>query len=541
MSFYTPKKYSFFFILFVPHQLQEVLYQFKCLSLFFQGYHKFKVYLAKNKKQLISFSDPPPTEGYAVIVWLHSGDFLSGNSSELNPFHLVFKQKVIVITISYRLGILGFFTSMDGEAPGNFGLMDQAAALLWINNNIKLFGGSDQMVTLMGHGAGAVSASLHLTSGEWSSELFDRAIIMSGTSLTGTIVREARSYANALDQTAAAFGCYRRPTSAFLDCLRRVDTLYLLGGPFFEWGPVIDDGLSNTTIPFIPSDPRILVERSDLRKLPVMIGFTNMEDSLDVSMGELMEEGITSDMYDTLVGDIILNELSQLETNETCGGNNQAILDALNFVYKPYPPVTDPHILRQKFIEFSTERNFASPSILLATHLSRNAPTYAYRFDIKPKTVAASDGLPIWAGVPHRYDLVFVWGLPYWVQLENQTQWESADKRVADIIMTLWTNFAKFAEPTKLGVYIKWDAFTPQDQGVLIIDRSFNMSDSNSLNYQAMQFWNDYYPKVVGFASQCCNVTDAATTYHSINSENTAMIVLATLTFLCQGLYLTAT
>lgn len=459
----------------------------------------------------VSFTESPPADGYAVIVWLHSGDFSQGNTTELNPFHLVFKQKVIVVSVSYRLGIFGFFTSMDGEAPGNFGLMDQSAALLWINRHIKLFGGNEKMVTLMGHGAGAVSVTLHLTSGEWSSELFDRAIVMSGSSLTAINVRDPRSYAGSLDQLAVAFGCYRKPTALLLSCLRRVEAQYLAEqGPIVDWGPVIDEGLSNITTPFVPNDPRVLVERNELQKVPVLLGFTNMEDTLDVTMSELMEDGVTSEMYDTLVGDIIMNELNLLETNQSCGGNNQAVLDALNFVYKPYPPVSDPLVLRQKFIEFSTERNFAAPTVLLASHMSKLAETYVYRFDIKPKTAGANEGLPPWAGVPHRYDLVFVWGLPYWVQLENQTQWDSADKRVSDIIMTLWANFAKFAEPTKMGVYIKWDPFTPQNQGVLIIDRSFNMSDSSTINYQAMQFWNDYYPKVVDFASQCCNFTDNA-------------------------------
>lgn len=90
--------------------------------------------------------DPPPKDGYAVIVWLHSGDFMTGNTSELNPFQLVFKQKIVVVSVAYRLGIFGFFTSMDGEAPGNFGLMDQSAALLWINRNIQLFHGNPKSV-----------------------------------------------------------------------------------------------------------------------------------------------------------------------------------------------------------------------------------------------------------------------------------------------------------------------------------------------------------------------------------------------------------
>lgn len=452
-----------------------------------------------------------------MLVWLHSGDFNMGNTTELNPFHLVFKQKLLVVTVAYRMGIFGFFTSMDGEAPGNFGLMDQSAALFWIRTNIAHFDGNPDQITLMGHGAGAVSASLHLTSGDWSRGQFHRAIIMSGSSAAA--VREPRSYAMAVDQVANAFGCNRRPTTALMVCLRRVEANTLVeGSPLVAWGPIVDNGLSNSTLAFVLGDPRTMFEQrggaGGLQNVSTLIGFTNMEDSLDVSMGEMMEEGLSAEMYETLVGDIILNELQQLEANnETCGGNSQAVLDALNFVYKPYPPVSDPHVLRQKYVEFSTERNFAAPAIQLANHLSRMADTYVYRFDIKATTSGATDGLPPWSGVPHRYDLIFVWGLPFWVPLDNGTaQWDNADKRVSEIIMTMWANFAKFGDPTRMGVYIKWEKFEPDNQGVLIIDRSFNMSDAQTINYRALQFWNDYYPRVVGYASQCCNMTDSGAT-----------------------------
>jgi carboxylesterase type B len=59
--------------------------------------------------------------GYAVIAYIHSGDFSNGSPFEIDPFQLVFKQKVIVVTIAFRLGILGFFTTLDGESIGNFG------------------------------------------------------------------------------------------------------------------------------------------------------------------------------------------------------------------------------------------------------------------------------------------------------------------------------------------------------------------------------------------------------------------------------------
>lgn len=441
----------------------------------------------------------------------------------MNPFQLVFKQKVIVVTVAFRLGIFGFFTSMDGEAPGNYGLQDQAAALHWIKENIKNFEGNPESITLMGHGSGAVSASLHLTSGPWSESVFNRAIIMSGTSLSPTAVRDPKSYKASIDLIANTFGCFRRPTSRLIECLRYTKAdLLMKGSMVFDWGPVIDEGLSNTTIAFVPGDPRMLLENRDMSvKKPVMLGYTDMEDVLDVSMGQMLEEGLNEEMYETLTNDIILNELSQIDTNnETMCGNTQPILEALDFVYKPFPPVSDPELLRRKYIGFSTEREYAAPTFAMAAELSKNAEVFMYRFDIKPQTSAAMENLPAWTGVPHNFDLIFIWGMPYWVTLENQTQWDTSDKRASDIIMTMWANFAKFSNPTELGVYIHWTNFTETNQRALIIDRSFNMSDSGTLNYHSIQFWNDYYPKVVQFSLQCCNATSSAIRIHNKIYEN---------------------
>lgn len=288
---------------------------------------------------------------------------------------------------------------------------------------------------------------------------------------------------------------------------------------------VIDDRLSNTTTPFIPDDPKILIEKPNaLRKVPVMIGFTDMEDVLDVSMREMLENGLTTEMYSTLTNDIVLNDLASLETNnETlCGenggssSNQQLVLDAMEFVYKPYSTAaSDSAQLRQKYIDFSTERSYIAPTFALAKALSRNSEVFVYRFDIKPKTQGVIDLLPTWSGVPQRFDQIFVWGMPYWVTLENQTQWAQEDKRLSDIIMTLWANFAKFSNPTEIGVYIRWNNFSEANQGALIIDRSFNMSDTTTLNYQGIQFWNNYYPKVIDFATQCCNATNVASQRNS--------------------------
>lgn len=161
---------------------------------------------------------------------------------------MVFKQKVIVVTIAYRLNILGFFTTIDGESPGNYGLMDQSAALFWIKNNIRSFGGNDDNVTLMGHGAGATSVCAHLTSKEWTKDMFQKAIIMSGTSLLYdneyyTSIRPAMSYSREVDRISHAFSCFRRPTSNLMDCLRRIDAKVLVDSSDNQrWGPIIDEG-----------------------------------------------------------------------------------------------------------------------------------------------------------------------------------------------------------------------------------------------------------------------------------------------------------
>lgn len=456
------------------------------------------------------FLGPPPKEGWAVIAWLHSGDFNYGSPSDIDPFQFVIKQKVIVVTIAYRLNIFGFFTTMDGEAPGNVGLMDQSAALLWVKNHIKLFGGNEESITIMGHGSGAISAGLHLTSDVWSANSFHKAIIMSGSSFWDAAVREPKTYTSSLDRTAASFGCFRRPTSLLIDCLRQIPAQVLVEqDPSQDWGPVIDDGLSNTTAPFIPDYPRNMATRGALRKVPVMIGYTDMEDVLDLSLGSMMEEGISEDMYQTLIEDIVLNDVQQLDANETCGGNNKIIIDAVNFVYKPFPPVTDGMMLREKYVDFNTDRKYAAPTFQLASEMSKLSETYVYRFDIRPKTSGAVEGIPEWITVPHRYELIFVWGFPYWSMLPENAVWDAMDKSIANIIMPLWANFAKFTIPSKVGVYVKWDQFTEQNPGVLIIDRSFNMSDPNSMHYQGLKFWNNYYPEVMEFATQCCNVTES--------------------------------
>ncbi len=106
-----------------------------------------------------------------VMVWIHGGGFVSGGSSEprQDGAHLA-RRGVIIVSMNYRLGIFGFFAlpSLAAESPkhatGNYGLMDQAAALEWVRRNISAFGGDPARITIFGESAGSISVSAQMAS-----------------------------------------------------------------------------------------------------------------------------------------------------------------------------------------------------------------------------------------------------------------------------------------------------------------------------------------------------------------------------------------
>lgn len=100
-----------------------------------------------------------------VMVWFHGGGFFSGSSDPkiFNPNYLLQKD-IILVTMNYRLGVLGFFSTGNEVAPGNFGLKDQVMSLKWVQKNIQSFGGDPQRVTIFGSSAGGLSVNLHALS-----------------------------------------------------------------------------------------------------------------------------------------------------------------------------------------------------------------------------------------------------------------------------------------------------------------------------------------------------------------------------------------
>jgi para-nitrobenzyl esterase len=242
-----------------------------------------------------------------VMVWLHTGAFLaaSANFAGHDGRKMAEQTNTIVVAPNYRLGAFGFLAhdALTNEVPGyrssgNYGLLDQRAALLWVKNNITVFGGDNNRITIAGQSAGAHSVSLHLIS-PGSAGLFHRAAMQSGyASIQWQTREEAESRGNSF---ASALGC--TDPSQVLSCLRTKSRDQILRAlpvgreEFTEtagvrWGPVVD-GLE------IPDQPRILYERGAFHRVPVIIGANRDEGWVFVDRS--FPTGLTAAQFEAAV------------------------------------------------------------------------------------------------------------------------------------------------------------------------------------------------------------------------------------------------
>ncbi len=147
------------------------------------------------------------------MVWFYGGGLFSGESDDYDGAKLVLRGDVILVTLNYRVGALGFFShpAINGEGHlfANYGIMDQQLALRWVRRNIARFGGDPQKVTIFGQSGGATSVLANLASPS-AAGLFQRAIVQSGTHIErydpATAVADAKAFADKMecaDQCAA--------------------------------------------------------------------------------------------------------------------------------------------------------------------------------------------------------------------------------------------------------------------------------------------------------------------------------------------------
>lgn len=288
---------------------------------------------------------------------------------------------MVVVTVAYRLNILGFFTTMDAEAPGNYGMLDQLAALDWVKNNIEHFNGSPTNVIIAGHSSGAISVGLHIVS-PLSKGKFAKALAMSGDAINSVNTPERE--APVVDSIADKFGCYRTPTSALMECLRRVEvgTLVAQSSDIETWGPLVDAETNNDTEPFLPQKPKDILESGIFNAVPLIVGFTNNEQALAyIEAFPTDPEGkLSTPKFEMMINDETTAAVqSPLDNSTSCETKPHLLSEAVLFFYKPHPPMEDSRLLRDKYLDMQTAKNYASGLSYLAGKVGKREQAFVYR------------------------------------------------------------------------------------------------------------------------------------------------------------------
>jgi para-nitrobenzyl esterase len=413
----------------------------------------------------------PPATPLPVMVWIHGGAFLAGAASDTyyDAAHFVAATGVVVVSFNYRLGPFGFLG--HPAVGGNFGLLDQRAALEWVKRNAAAFGGDPANITAFGESAGGVSIALHLLSPE-TSALFNRAAIESGPpSLVGLgSMDDATKMA---DDLARAVGC----APADIACLRAKPASQLatalhwakepIGGslegsvPVAVWWPIVDGVV-------VKKPPEDSLREGAIAKMPLLLGTLSEE-------GGLFHSG--------LIGDIPLKS-----ANDYVPSLQRAFGDAATAIAARYPATGAPD-LNRALAHITTLSSFTCPIRRFARASAQAGnPTYLYQM-----TRPSHGGSLSTLGPVHASDLAYLF--------DNTTALTGGpgDDGVplAHAMESYWSRFGRTSDPNG-APDPAWPRFAATDEAHLVLD--VPITEGAHLAKDDCDFWDTMpAPKLVTY------------------------------------------
>ncbi|XP_028304432.1 carboxylesterase 5A-like [Gouania willdenowi] len=368
-----------------------------------------------------------------IMVWIHGGGFLIGSASTYDGSALAAHQDVVVVVIQYRLGVLGFLSTGDENMSGNFGMLDQIQALMWIKEHIHNFGGNPDLVTIFGESAGGISASALLLS-PLSHGLVHRAIAESGSA--------AMNFLSAADplpftqMVANTSGCNIGSTEKIADCMRNLDldSIYVIAENEKLMFLVNIDGH------FLKKPVMESFENHELLTVPFMTGVNNHE------MGWLVTEFFAP-------------------PNWTEGLDREQIVNIFHAFYPPEDAFTvellveeyfgtDEDRLKNRdiFTEVIGDIVFTIPGIRTANfHRDAGADVYFYEFQYAASILQKHR--PDFVRCDHGDEVFIVFG--YCLANNNTVTMPGCSKEEEDfskMVMSYWANFARTGSPNGAGL-----------------------------------------------------------------------------------------
>ena len=361
-----------------------------------------------------------------VMVWIHGGGLRNGSASTpLYSGAQLARHGVIVVTANYRLGALGFLAHPDltrespNQVSGNYGLLDQLAALQWVQRNIAAFGGDAANVTVFGQSSGAIAISALATS-PLATGLFRGAIGQSG-GLFEPIEFAPEFALKGAEEAGVAFAArLAAPPLPTLPTLRSLPAADVAAARF---------------------SPNAVIDGYLLREPPYNAYAARRVNPIDILIGFNAGEGYDF-IKDRRVTVATLPKLLR-----------QDFPPVIVSLIGPKTPTTDQEALAA-FVAFEGNMRFGWNMLawadLHARHTSGN--TFLYHFEHTP---------PGEMGARHGVEMAYVFGHP-------NSAWTDADRRVANLTASYWANFAKTGNPNGEGLPA-WPTFTPASEKALLI------------------------------------------------------------------------
>lgn len=348
-----------------------------------------------------------------VMVWIFGGGFVAGSTSEpRQDGGNLCKKGVLVVSANYRLGVFGLLAhpalskESDQGASGNYGILDQIAALRWVKRNIAAFGGDPDNVTIFGESAGSSSVSA-LVASPLAQGLFHRAIAESGTVFNpgSTMATLAEGEAQGL-ALAAQLG---KTTIEELRAVPAGEIMASLRAHPIHFSMVVDGRV-------FPRDPTAIYQAGAQNRVPLLVGW-NRDEGRNALFAK---ETPTVARYGELV-------------RARMGVGAEAVL-------KEYPATTDAQAADAAAVLGVDLSNGFKAWKWLGAQAATGSPVYRYRFD---------QALPAPVnGAPHACEIEYV----FRVLSSRNLPWTDDDRQTSEVVSTYWTNFAKTGNPSGAGL-----------------------------------------------------------------------------------------
>ncbi|XP_059048806.1 juvenile hormone esterase-like [Achroia grisella] len=432
-----------------------------------------------------------PDQLLPVMAYIHGGCFLHGTGAPYlyGPDFLV-KQGIVYVGISYRLSVEGFLCLGIKEAPGNAGLKDQVAALKWIQENIRAFGGDPNKVTLFGESAGATSVAFLLLSPA-AKGLIHKGILQSGSPIVpwglqhdpiktaSTLVKEF-GY-DTKDPHEIYNILSNKTVSELINAIRYSEHKNLITAETL-FVPCIEKDIPGVE-PIITKYPMDIIKSNNYTKVPMIFGVNDNEGIYFVSAdyGTRVKKVDPTIIYQPLQSD--LEFPTELDKNET----------AKKIIRHYFSSEKDDYVM--DMVDYYSDVHFKFPSAIFSEQYEKTSdqPIYYYVFKYNgyinmAKVISNFAGKP---GASHA-DEIFYLFKPHSFPLPHRYLENDMIKRM----VTMWTNFAKYSDPTPARsplLPVRWPASGGSEPTALIIDAQ--LSTGPIWDRRSLALWNDTYTK----------------------------------------------